>query len=119
MGMAKPTSHRDRRQDPSDGRSTKSVRFQGGSQSDGPLAYATIYVEPSIWRSYGSRRSNRQGLDYTDCTIRLLVETSKFSKKVEGLGGKGITWTGGHRVGGFEVKLYGPEGVLFDIAEHP
>ena len=23
------------------------------------------------------------------------------------------------RVGGFEVKLYGPEGVLFDIAEHP
>jgi predicted enzyme related to lactoylglutathione lyase len=23
------------------------------------------------------------------------------------------------RVGGFEVKMYGPEGVLFDIAEHP
>ena len=23
------------------------------------------------------------------------------------------------RVGGFEVKLYGPEGVLFDVAEHP
>ncbi len=25
----------------------------------------------------------------------------------------------GERVGGFEVKMYGPEGVLFDIAEHP
>ncbi len=23
------------------------------------------------------------------------------------------------RTGGFEVKMYGPEGVLFDIAEHP
>ena len=23
------------------------------------------------------------------------------------------------RVGGFEVKMYGPEGILFDIAEHP
>ena len=23
------------------------------------------------------------------------------------------------REGGFEVKLYGPEGVLFDVAEHP
>jgi hypothetical protein len=22
------------------------------------------------------------------------------------------------RTGGFEVKLYGPEGVLFDVAEH-
>jgi len=26
---------------------------------------------------------------------------------------------GGGRVGGFEVKLYGPRGRLFDIAEHP
>ena len=26
---------------------------------------------------------------------------------------------GGDRAGGFEVKLYGTEGVLFDIAEHP
>ena len=22
-------------------------------------------------------------------------------------------------IGGFEVKFYGPEGVLFDVAEHP
>ena len=23
------------------------------------------------------------------------------------------------RVGGFEIKFYGPEGMLFDVAEHP
>jgi hypothetical protein len=23
------------------------------------------------------------------------------------------------RIGGFEVKFYGPEGILFDVAEHP
>jgi hypothetical protein len=26
---------------------------------------------------------------------------------------------GADRIGGFEVKFYGPEGVLFDVAEHP
>jgi hypothetical protein len=37
----------------------------------------------------------------------------------QGLGGRHYMDQGGDRVGGFEVKLYGPEGVLFDIAEHP
>jgi hypothetical protein len=35
------------------------------------------------------------------------------------LGGKHYMDQAGDRAGGFEVKLYGPEGVLFDIAEHP
>jgi hypothetical protein len=35
------------------------------------------------------------------------------------LGGTHYMDQAGDRAGGFEVKLYGPEGVLFDIAEHP
>ena len=42
------------------------------------------------------------------------------AKKVEALGGKHyMDQAEADRIGGFEVKLYGPEGVLFDIAEHP
>ena len=42
--------------------------------------------------------------------------------------GRNVTASGGRhymdqtepeRIGGFEVKMYGPEGILFDIAEHP
>jgi hypothetical protein len=34
-------------------------------------------------------------------------------------GGKHYMDYEGERVGGFEVKFSGPEGVLFDIAGHP
>ena len=42
-----------------------------------------------------------------------------FSKKLEGLGAEHYIdqGHGGHQAGYFEKKFYGPEGILFDIAE--
>ena len=45
--------------------------------------------------------------------------TEEVAKKLESLGGKHYMDQGPDRIGGFEVKLHGPEGVLFDVAEHP
>ena len=50
----------------------------------------------------------------------LVEDVDKAAKQVEALGGKHyMDQADAERVGGFEVKLYGPEGVLFDVAEHP
>ena len=63
-----------------------------------------------------------KGMDYTGLHhFGILVEdVDKVAKQVEALGGKHyMDQADAERVGGFEVKLYGPEGVLFDVAEHP
>ena len=63
-----------------------------------------------------------KGMDYTGLHhFGILVEdVDKAAKKVESLGGTHyMDQADAERVGGFEVKLYGPEGVLFDVAEHP
>ena len=62
-----------------------------------------------------------KGLDYTGLHhFGILVEdVEAAAKEAAALGGKHYMDQEGERVGGFEVKLYGPEGVLFDIAEHP
>ncbi len=44
----------------------------------------------------------------------------KGRQKARGLGGKHyMDQAEAERIGGFEVKFYGPEGILFDVAEHP
>jgi predicted enzyme related to lactoylglutathione lyase len=49
----------------------------------------------------------------------ILVENvDEASKAVEALGGRHYLDTTVQGPGGFEVKMYGPEGVLFDVAEH-
>ena len=62
-----------------------------------------------------------KGLDYTGLHhFGILVDdVETAAKKVEALGGKHYMDQNQDRVGGFEVKLYGPEGVLFDVAQHP
>src|SRR5437899_1966845 len=62
-----------------------------------------------------------KGLDYRGIHhFGVLVEdVDQSAKRLEGLGGKHYMDQDGERVGGFEVKFYGPEGVLFDVAEHP
>ena len=65
-----------------------------------------------------------KGLDYRGIHhFGILVEdVDEFSKKLESLGGKHYidrNQDHGPNAGYFEVKFYGPEGVLFDIAEHP
>ena len=49
----------------------------------------------------------------------LVEDVGEAAKKLEGLGGRHYMDQGADRIGGFEVKFYGPEGVLFDVAEHP
>ena len=63
-----------------------------------------------------------KGMDYRGLHhFGVLVEdVDKAAEKVEALGGSHyMDQNDPARTGGFEVKLYGPEGVLFDVAEHP
>src|SRR5438128_12162422 len=63
-----------------------------------------------------------KGMDYTGLHhFGVLVDDlDEAAKKVGAHGGKHyMDQDNPERVGGFEVKMYGPEGVLFDIAEHP
>ena len=63
-----------------------------------------------------------KGMDYTGLHhFGILVEDiDEVTKVVESLGGTHyMDQENPDRTGGFEVKLYGPEGVLFDVAEHP
>ena len=63
-----------------------------------------------------------KGMDYTGLHhFGILVEdVEKAGKKLEALGGKHyMDQAEAERIGGFEVKFYGPEGILFDVAEHP
>ena len=50
----------------------------------------------------------------------LVEDVDAFSKKLEGLGARHYIdqGQGGHQAGYFEKKFFGPEGILFDIAEH-
>ena len=50
----------------------------------------------------------------------LVEDVEEFSKKLESLGAEHYIdqGQGGHQAGYFEKKFYGPEHLLFDIAEH-
>jgi hypothetical protein len=50
----------------------------------------------------------------------LVEDVEEFSRKLESLGAEHYIdqGQGGHQAGYFEKKFYGPERVLFDIAEH-
>ena len=63
-----------------------------------------------------------KGMDYTGLHhFGILVEDMEDAAKiVEGLGGRHyMDQDNPERAGGFEAKFYGPEGILFDVAEHP
>jgi catechol 2,3-dioxygenase-like lactoylglutathione lyase family enzyme len=63
-----------------------------------------------------------KGMDYRGIHhFGVLVEdVEEFTKKLEGLGAEHYIdqGQGGHQAGYFEKKFYGPEHILFDIAEH-
>ena len=63
-----------------------------------------------------------KGMDYRGLHhFGVLVEdVEAFSKRLESLGAQHYIdqGQGGHQAGYFEKKFYGPEHVLFDIAEH-
>jgi len=91
--------------------------------NDGPLAYGHHLSDGTIDLAILRFKTDQlgKGLDYAGLHhFGILVEdVETAAKKLEGLGGKHYMDQDGNRVGGFEVKFYGPEGVLFDVAEHP
>ena len=97
--------------------------FKEVRKSDGPLAYGYHLTDGTIDLAILRFKSDQigKGPDYTGLHhFGILVEdVETVSKRVEELGGKHYLDHEGGQVGGFEVKFYGPEGVLFDIAQHP
>jgi catechol 2,3-dioxygenase-like lactoylglutathione lyase family enzyme len=102
----------------------KAFDFKNVRTSDGPLAYGHHLSDGTIDLAILRFKTDQigKGMDYTGLHhFGILVEdVDKAAKKVEALGGKHyMDQADAEQVGGFEVKLYGPEGVLFDVAEHP
>jgi catechol 2,3-dioxygenase-like lactoylglutathione lyase family enzyme len=102
----------------------KAFDFKMVRSGDGPLAYGHHISDGTIDLAILRFKSDQigKGMDYTGLHhFGILVEdVDKAAKQVEALGGKHyMDQADAARTGGFEVKMYGPEGVLFDIAEHP
>ena len=101
----------------------KAFDFKNVRTSDGPLAYGHHLSDGTIDLAILRFKTDQigKGMDYTGLHhFGILVEdVETAAKKLEGLGGKHYMDQDGERIGGFEVKFYGPEGVLFDVAEHP
>jgi catechol 2,3-dioxygenase-like lactoylglutathione lyase family enzyme len=104
---------------------TKVFGFKEVRRGDGTLAYGIHLSDGVIDLALLRCKTDQigKGMDYTGMHhFGVLVEDiDETAKKLEALGGKHYmdqTDREG-RMGAFEMKFYGPEGVLFDIAEHP
>jgi catechol 2,3-dioxygenase-like lactoylglutathione lyase family enzyme len=101
----------------------KAFDFKIVRSNDGPLAYGHHLSDGTIDLAILRFKTDQlgKGLDYAGLHhFGILVEdVDEAAKRLEGLGGKHYMDQDGNRIGGFEVKFYGPEGVLFDVAEHP
>jgi catechol 2,3-dioxygenase-like lactoylglutathione lyase family enzyme len=101
----------------------KAFDFKIVRSNDGPLAYGHHLSDGTIDLAILRFKSDQigKGMDYTGLHhFGILVEDlDESAKKVLALGGKHyMDQSEPERIGGFETKLYGPEGVLFDVAEH-
>ena len=102
----------------------KAFDFKNVRTSDGPLAYGHHLSDGTIDLAILRFKTDQigRGMDYTGLHhFGILVEdVDEFSKKLEDLGAQHYIdqGHGGAQAGYFEKKFYGPEGVLFDIAEH-
>ena len=102
----------------------KAFDFKIVRSNDGPLAYGHHLSDGTIDLAILRFKTDQlgRGMDYTGLHhFGVLVENVDDSAKiVEALGGKHYKdQSNADRTGGFEVKFYGPEGILFDVAEHP
>jgi catechol 2,3-dioxygenase-like lactoylglutathione lyase family enzyme len=97
--------------------------FREARRSDGPLAYGTHLSDGTIDLAILRFKTDQlgKGLDYAGLHhFGVLVDDIRGrGKRIEALGGRHYMDQSDGRIGGFEVKMYGPEGVLFDVAEHP
>ena len=101
----------------------KAFDFKEVRKTDGPLAYGYHLSDGTIDLAILKLRTDQlgKGLDYTGLHhFGILVEDVEAAeRKLKALGGKHYMEREDGLAGGFEVKFYGPEGVLFDVAEHP
>ena len=101
----------------------KAFDFKIVRSSDGPLAYGHHVSDGTIDLAILRFKTDQigKGMDYTGLHhFGILVEdTDQAANKVLALGGRHYRDQDEPRLGSYEVKLYGPEGVLFDVAEHP
>jgi catechol 2,3-dioxygenase-like lactoylglutathione lyase family enzyme len=101
----------------------KAFDFKNVRTSDGPLAYGHHLSDGTIDLAILRFKSDQigKGMDYTGLHhFGILVENvDEAQKVVEAFGSKHYLDTTAEAPGGFEIKMYGPEGVLFDVAEHP
>lgn len=102
----------------------KAFDFKIVRSNDGPLAYGHHLSDGTIDLAILRFKTDQlgRGMDYTGLHhFGILVEDVGDAAKVAAaLGGRHyMDQDDPARQGGFEVKMYGPEGVLFDIAEHP
>ena len=101
----------------------KAFDFKNVRTSDGPLAYGHHLSDGTIDLAILRFKTDQigKGMDYTGLHhFGILVENVDDAAKIaETAGGRHyMDQADPERTGGFEVKMYGPEGVLFDIAEH-
>jgi len=101
----------------------KAFDFKIVRSNDGPLAYGHHLTDGTIDLAILRFKTDQigKGLDYAGLHhFGILVEdTGDAAHKVLALGGRHYMDQDEPRLGAYEVKLYGPEGVLFDVAEHP
>jgi len=102
----------------------KAFDFTVARHGDGPLAYGVHLTDGTIDLALLRFKSDQigKGMDYTGLHhFGILVDDlDEAAKKALSVGAKHyMDQENPERTGGFEVKLYGPEGVLFDVAEHP
>jgi len=102
----------------------KAFDFKVVRSNDGPLAYGHHLSDGTIDLAILRFKSDQigKGMDYTGLHhFGILVDDiDQAAKQVKTHGGTHyMDQAEAERVGGFEVKMYGPEGVLFDLAEHP
>lgn len=102
----------------------KAFGFEIVRSNDGPLAYGHHVSDGTFDLAILRFKTDQigRGMDFRGLHhFGILVDDIEQS-------GKTVTARGGRhymdqaepeRTGGFEVKMYGPEGILFDIAEHP
>ena len=102
----------------------KAFDFKNVRTSDGPLAYGHHLSDGTIDLAILRFKTDQigKGMDYTGLHhFGILVEdVDEFTKRLDGLGAEHYIdqGHGGNQAGYFEKKFYGPERVLFDIAEH-
>ena len=102
----------------------KAFDFKMVRSGDGPLAYGHHISDGTIDLAILRFKSDQigKGMDYTGVHhFGILVDDAeKVTEHLESLGAECFMGKDqGHGKGFFEIKFRGPDGTVFDIAQHP